>query len=142
MKVCPHDAISTRPENWVAVVDVDKCTGCGLCVAECPQGLIELVPSGTPVALLCNYALLRDIPGREKCDAGCIHCRKCFKACEFEAIIWNKEKAMPQFDANKCTLCYKCVEACPNGTLARFDQLGAAAAEAEVAAAEPTPVEA
>jgi len=117
-KVCPQDAISIKSENNVAVVNPDKCTGCGLCMVECPKHLIELVPAGAQVALLCNYALLKDIPTREKCDAGCIHCRKCFKSCEYEAVVWNKEKAMPDFDIAKCTACYKCVEACPNDTLA------------------------
>jgi len=128
VKVCPEGAISIKPGNGVAVVDPEKCTGCGLCVAECPQNLIGLVPAGTKVAFLCNYGPLRDIPGREKCDAGCIHCRKCFNACEYGAITWNKERAVPEFDIEKCTLCLKCIEVCPNHTLAEF-------AKAEVKAA-------
>jgi len=125
--VCPQGAISLKPENSIAVVNPEKCTGCGLCLAECPQNLIELVPAGTKIVFLCNYKPLRDIPGREKCDAGCIHCRKCFNSCEYEAIIWNKERAMPEFDIEKCTLCHKCIEACPNHTLADFTEVKAAA---------------
>ncbi len=117
---CPQGAISIKPENGMAVVDPEKCTGCGLCLAECPQNLIELVPAGTKIAFLCNYAPLRDIPGRGKCDAGCIHCRKCFNVCEDGAIVWNKEKGVPEFDIEKCTLCHKCIEVCPNHTLADF----------------------
>ncbi len=127
VEVCPQGAISLNPENGIAVVDPEKCTGCGLCLAECPQNLIELVPAGTKIAFLCNYKPLRDIPGREKCDAGCTHCRKCFNSCEYEAIIWNKERAIPEFDIEKCTLCHKCVEACPNHTLAEFAEVKAAA---------------
>ncbi|MDF2968351.1 MAG: FAD-dependent oxidoreductase, partial [Nocardioidaceae bacterium] len=26
------------------VIDLDYCKGCGLCVAECPSGAIEMVP--------------------------------------------------------------------------------------------------
>ena len=125
VKVCPQGAISIKPENGVAVVDPEKCTGCGLCLAECSQNLIELVPAGTKIAFLCNYAPLRDIPGREKCDAGCIHCRKCFKSCEDEAIVWNKERAIPEFDIEKCTLCRKCIEVCPTHTLADFTEVAA-----------------
>jgi len=121
-KVCPQDAISIQIANSTAVVDPDKCTGCGLCVAECPKSLIDLVPASASVGLLCNYSLLKDIPTREKCDSGCIHCRKCFKSCEYEAIVWNKEKAMPEFDHAKCTACYKCVEVCPNATIANFSE--------------------
>ena len=127
LEVCPQDAISIQPENGVAVVDPERCTGCGLCLAECPLNLIELVPSGTKIAFLCNYAPLRDIPGREKCDAGCIHCRKCFKSCEDEAIVWNKERAIPEFDIEKCTLCHKCIEACEQNTLADFTKVKAMA---------------
>jgi len=123
VEVCPQRAISIKPENSVAVVDTEKCTGCGLCLAECPQNLIELVPAGTKIAFLCNYAPLRDIPGREKCDAGCIHCRKCFKSCEDEAIAWNKERAIPEFDIEKCTLCHKCIDACEQNTLADFTEV-------------------
>ena len=123
VKVCPQGAISIDPEKDVAVVDPEACTGCGLCVTECPQDLIELVPAGTKIAFLCNYKPLKDIPGREKCDFGCIHCRKCFKACEDEAIEWNKETALPEFNQEKCTLCHKCIEACEQNTLADFTRV-------------------
>lgn len=118
LKACPQDSISIQ--DGAAVIDPEKCAGCGLCQAECPQDLIEVVPAGTKIAFLCNYAPLRDIPGREKCDTGCIHCRKCFKSCEDEAIVWNKERGIPEFDIEKCTLCGKCIEACDKNTLAGF----------------------
>lgn len=118
--VCPQDAISIKLGNGMAVVDPKKCTGCGLCVPECPLNIIELVPSGTKIAFLCNYIPLRDIPGREKCDAGCTHCRKCFNICKHEAITWNKERAIPVFDIEKCTLCQECIEVCPTHTLAEM----------------------
>ncbi len=122
LKVCPQGAIFIEQEKKVAVVDQEKCTGCGLCLAECPQNLIELVPAGTKIAFLCNYMPLRDIPSREKCDAGCTHCRKCFRSCEDEAIVWNRETAIPQFDIGKCTLCYKCIDECEQKTLADFTE--------------------
>ena len=125
MVVCPYDAISIHKEKGIATVDIDKCTGCGLCVGECPHNLIELVPAGTKVSFRCNYEPLRDIPGREKCQYGCTHCRKCFNACEYDAITWNKEKAIPVFDIEKCTLCGKCIEICPQNTLAYFNKVDA-----------------
>jgi len=118
VEVCPQQAISIDPDKNVAIVDWEKCNGCGLCVTECTQNLIELVPAGTKIGFLCNYKPLRDIPGREKCDFGCTHCRKCLKACEDEAIEWNKERAVPEIIQEKCTLCYKCIEACEQNTLA------------------------
>lgn len=68
LTVCPPGAISIDEEKGIAIVDYDKCNGCGLCVAECPQELIELVPSATEVTFRCNYRQLEDIPGRERCD--------------------------------------------------------------------------
>lgn len=127
LEVCPQGAIYIDDEKTIAVVNTEECTGCGLCVVECPQKLIELVPEGTKIAFLCNYKPLKNIPGREKCDFGCTHCRKCYKACEFEAVVWNKEKAIPEFDIEKCTLCRKCIDECPNNTLADFTRVKTAA---------------
>ncbi len=112
-KVCPTGAITIDPEKNVAVVDWNKCVGCGLCVSECPQNIIELVSSDAKIGLLCSYTPIRNIPGRERCENGCTHCRRCVRACEFGAVIWDEQKLMPKFDASKCTLCLKCVEVCP-----------------------------
>ncbi len=126
-EVCPQDAISIRTENGVAVVDPEKCNGCGLCVAVCSMNLIELVPAETKIAFLCNYIPVRDIPDREKCDAGCTHCRKCLRACEYQAIEWDKERAIPQFDIEKCVRCNECIETCEPRTLVYFDEIKAGA---------------
>lgn len=120
LEVCPQNAIFIAPDKGIAVVDTEKCIGCGLCVRECPQNMIELVPVDTKVVLLCNYQTLRDVAGREKCDTGCIHCRKCLRACEYDAINWNAGRGTPEFDNNKCTLCCKCIEVCEPTTLADF----------------------
>jgi len=117
MAVCPNDAISIDKEMNVVVIDPDKCIGCGLCVAECPKNIIQLVPADSNIVYLCSYESLKNIPGREKCDVGCLHCKKCFKTCENGAIIWNEEKAIPEFDFTRCTLCGKCIEACPHDRL-------------------------
>ncbi len=127
VEVCPRDAISIRPENGVAVVDPEKCNGCGLCVAACPKNIIQLVPLDTKIAFLCNYIPIRDIPDREKCDTGCIHCRKCLRACEYEAIELDKERTIPRFNIDKCVRCDKCIEACEPRTLAYFDEIKARA---------------
>ncbi len=40
-KVCPHEAISVI--NNLAVIDYEKCTGCGACAESCPTGCIKNV---------------------------------------------------------------------------------------------------
>ncbi|MBN2072442.1 MAG: 4Fe-4S binding protein [Actinobacteria bacterium] len=117
VRVCPNGAIYIDPENKVAVVDPGKCNGCGLCVKECPRHLIELVPSNTNIIFRCSYEAPRNIPNRPKCDLGCLGCKKCFKVCENGAILWNEEKAMPEFDMSKCVMCGKCIEVCPHNRL-------------------------
>jgi len=121
--VCPNEAISIDEEMNVAVIDPDKCTGCGICIRECPRGIIKLVPADSNIVYLCSYEPLRNIPGREKCDKGCLHCKKCFRTCENGAIIWNEEKAIPEFDFKKCTLCGKCIEACPHDRLIELSNI-------------------
>jgi electron transport complex protein RnfB len=123
VKVCPNNAIYIDEEMNVAVINPEKCNGCGICVRECPRGLIKLVPADSNIVYLCSYRPRRNIPGRERCDMGCLHCKKCFKACENGAVIWDEEKAIPGFDFTKCTLCGKCIEACPHGRLIELSKI-------------------
>ncbi|GHF94003.1 hypothetical protein GCM10017567_05590 [Amycolatopsis bullii] len=45
--MCPDNAvIKLEPGNRYAI-DLDYCKGCGICVAECPCGAIEMVPEET-----------------------------------------------------------------------------------------------
>lgn len=53
-----------------AVVDEDKCTGCGECVLRCPEGAISLNDDGVAVV------------DQDKCTG----CGKCTRACPVEAI--------------------------------------------------------
>jgi len=120
IKVCPLGAITIDKDTDVAVIDFNKCNGCGLCVKECPKSVIKLIPADTKIVFLCSYGSLRDIPGRERGFRGCLHCRKCYKSCEYRAISWNREKAIPEFDSLKCNLCGACIEACPQNKLFEF----------------------
>jgi electron transport complex protein RnfB len=122
--ICPHDAISINAEKRIAVIDPETCIGCGLCVVECPQNMIDLIPPQTKVVLLCNYQTLRDLTSREKCESGCVHCRKCLNACEYDAITFNAQRGIPEFDNEKCILCRKCIEVCPSSCLAEFSEAG------------------
>jgi ferredoxin len=51
-------------------VDVAKCTGCGICVRECPEGIIGLVKE--------KAAILGDL---------CVECGICAFVCPFVAIV-------------------------------------------------------
>jgi 2-oxoacid:acceptor oxidoreductase delta subunit (pyruvate/2-ketoisovalerate family) len=42
--VCPDNAITKLGPGQRFEIDLDYCKGCGICVAECPAGAIEMVP--------------------------------------------------------------------------------------------------
>lgn len=42
--VCPDNAIVKVDYGHGYAIDLDYCKGCGLCVAECPAGAIDLIP--------------------------------------------------------------------------------------------------
>jgi len=59
-------------------VDLDKCTGCKLCVPACPFGLIEIKD---------KKAVIK--------EEGCNLCGACVSACKFDAIVIKKERIAP-----------------------------------------------
>ncbi len=116
-KVCPVSAIHINSEKNVAEIDPKVCIGCGLCVETCPQKLIEIIPDRMPQYLACNYQSKKNIPGRERCDDGCIHCRLCLKAAEDGEVGWNEKKDLPTFDAQECKLAEASIEKCPKNII-------------------------
>jgi RnfABCDGE-type electron transport complex B subunit len=108
VKVCKFDAIHIV--NGIAVVDKEKCSGCSKCTAECPNNIIEMVPSKARTLVACSsYDKGKDV--KAACSAGCIGCKMCVKACEFDAI--SVENNLAYIDYSKCTNCGKCAAVCP-----------------------------
>jgi Na+-translocating ferredoxin:NAD+ oxidoreductase RNF subunit RnfB len=108
VKVCQFDAIHVV--DGIAIVDKEKCTSCGLCIAECPKNLIELVPYNTNTFVRCNSNDKgKDV--KAACSIGCIACKMCEKACQFDAVHVNDNVA--KIDYSKCTNCGECAKKCP-----------------------------
>ncbi|HPT75441.1 MAG: RnfABCDGE type electron transport complex subunit B [Epulopiscium sp.] len=112
-KVCMFDAI--RIEDGIAVIDEEKCTGCGNCVEACPKAVIELVPQINQVRVVCNSKDKgKDV--KEACSVGCIGCSLCVKTCEYNAIDFKDNLAHIKYD--QCTQCMACVQKCPTKVIA------------------------
>jgi RnfABCDGE-type electron transport complex B subunit len=121
-KLCPNGCIGlgtcvTRCKfgaitvvDGVAVVDYRKCTGCGICAASCPKGLIKLIPYRSAHWVGC---MSRDKGKtvRDYCKVGCIACGLCVRVCEYDAI--RVEDNIAHIDYDKCADCGMCVDKCP-----------------------------
>ncbi|MDR0999339.1 MAG: RnfABCDGE type electron transport complex subunit B [Clostridiales bacterium] len=97
--------------DGIAVVNREKCAACTMCVRACPKQLIAMVPYNNTVHVAC----VSGDPGREArkiCKAGCIKCKLCEKACQFDAVHVKDNGAI--IDYAKCTQCGECVKKCPS----------------------------
>lgn len=108
VRACAFDAITI--ENGIAVINPEKCTGCTMCVKECPKSVITMAPISKTVHIMCNS----NDKGKEvkaNCSVGCIGCQICVKACPFNAIDFENNLAKINYE--KCTNCGVCVAKCP-----------------------------
>ncbi len=115
--VCAFGALSINEETGLPEVDVQKCTACGKCTAECPRHLLELRPVGRRdrrVWVACSNQDKGAI-ARKACSAACIGCSKCVKECPFGAIEVNDNLAY--IDSSLCKSCGKCLAVCPTGAI-------------------------
>lgn len=128
-KACPYgclgfgDCVRACPFGTLTMVDgipevnEEKCTACGKCVEACPRNLFELHAVDMHVHVRCRSS---DKGGavRKYCEVGCIACKKCEKACKFDAI--HVKDFLAQIDYGKCTNCAACVKVCPNSTIVNY----------------------
>jgi H+/Na+-translocating ferredoxin:NAD+ oxidoreductase subunit B len=138
VRACPFDALAIGAEG-IAVVDTDKCTGCGLCVPVCPKELFDLYPRNRRVELSCVAKETKSVV-RATCMVGCTLCRKCVSKCPAGAITWDGTTI--HIDHDLC-LAYgpscneACVDICPSTILHRIGQRPRPEAAEPVASGAP-----
>ncbi len=108
MKVCSFNAIHIV--DGIAVVDKEVCKGCGKCATVCPKHLIEVVPYAQKQLVQCSSKDKgKDV--MKACSVGCIGCKMCERACQFDAV--KVVDNIAHIDPAKCTGCGACAEKCP-----------------------------
>ena len=112
---CPFDAIHVG-EDGLPFVDVEKCTGCGICVSACPQHILATIGVEKKGAIaLCSCRNPKKSVIMKNGKRGSIKCMKCEKVCEVGAI--KVTDGIPVVDYSLCTSCGKCIEGCPTKVL-------------------------
>lgn len=105
---CEFDAIEIY--DGIAHIIPENCVACGKCVPACPRSIIEMIPKGRQVFVPCkSFDMGKKVT--QVCEIGCIGCKNCFKACNYEAIGFDDNLAWVIWD--NCTKCLDCVVACP-----------------------------
>jgi len=109
MRACPFDAITMSADN-LPVINAQKCTACGKCVAACPKQVIELALMSKAVVISC-HSKDKGADTKKKCQVGCIACGICVRTCPVDAIKIDNNVA--RIDHGKCIVCGLCVKKCP-----------------------------
>ncbi|MEK8021916.1 MAG: RnfABCDGE type electron transport complex subunit B [Candidatus Parabeggiatoa sp.] len=91
---CTFQAIQMIP-NALPVVDIDKCTACGDCVAACPRNLFEIVPLNHQLFVQCSIPLEGEA-ARVLCSTACDACGKC--AADAAPNLIRMENNLPVVD--------------------------------------------
>jgi len=116
VKACKFDALSMDNKKGLPVIDLAKCTGCGMCVIECPQSIIKAVPKDQKgMMVLCSNRGLNRQQIAKSCKISCRKCGVCVKQCPQQCIDLSTN--LPVADPAKCNSCGVCVEKCPTKVL-------------------------
>ncbi|MCK4601899.1 MAG: RnfABCDGE type electron transport complex subunit B [Phycisphaerae bacterium] len=110
---CSFDAIHII--DGLAIVDYDKCTGCGACARVCPRNIISMVPFKAEKMLIVtcsNKDFGKDV--KAVCKVGCIGCKACERTSELFKVDENISRIdYDKYDSAKMGELNVVIEKCP-----------------------------
>jgi Na+-translocating ferredoxin:NAD+ oxidoreductase RNF subunit RnfB len=111
VNVCQFGALKMS-DRGLPIVDYAKCTGCNLCIGECPLGLFVSVARKQKgaIVLCANKNPVKQMVAKT-CKISCFKCNLCVKNCPENCI--SLDTLIPVVDYSKCNSCGVCVEKCP-----------------------------
>lgn len=109
--------------RWGMVIDLDRCTGCGNCMAACHQENNLAAVGAEEAALDRSFHWLRVLPEISESNDGlkvsytphlCVHCDEppCVRVCPVHATYLSDEGIVAQI-YSRCIGCRYCMAACP-----------------------------
>ncbi len=103
-------AVSGAERQWVMLIDLAKCDGCGECTEGCTA--IHFVPEGQEWIKV--YKIKDEFGGEFFLPRPCMNCENapCVKVCPVGATFRRDDGAV-LIDHNRCIGCRYCMAACP-----------------------------
>ena len=116
-RACNYDALHIV--DGLAVVDYEKCIGCGACAKVCPRNIITITPFRAKqiMAVGCsNKDKGKDV--MSVCKVGCIGCKACSRLSEIITIEDNLSVVdYDHYNAESMPDLFKAIDKCPRNRL-------------------------
>ena len=120
-RACDFDAIS-MDHHGLPVVDTDRCTACGDCVAICPKDLFSLQPVTHRLWVACANLLHGDAAESE-CEVACTGCEKCARDAAPGLIEIRDNLARVNYALNDLAS-PDAIQRCPTGAIVWLEEAG------------------
>jgi len=114
MRVCNFDAIRMNAQG-LPVVNDEKCTACGDCVAICPKGLFSLHPVSHRLWVACKNLLNGD-NAETDCEVACTACGRCAMDAATGLIKITNNLAVVDYSRNHLATQVP-IQRCPTGAI-------------------------